>query len=715
MATEAVFGVASPHGSRHARIGTGQSWQSWQSRQRKVHGASEIAALRKYRWAVATLRELQRSFTSELCDAVAELMRLVVWRDEMGRKVLCNFCTKLHQAHFANRLFCIFYCSKLMADPAGADGSIYCFLEAKGAPLVALLHFAMWQALFGKKTPDNEHTIQVRFTPGWNSASIEQRSMQMPSKWTEDTEEWLNVSSMAWHGIIRTIEEALYCEETKAIQKKIRCRGCVIILSLIGLVLGFMCGFLMSFLGCLDGDAGVCATGLTFAVIFVISLVSLVASFLSMNCLLPAYARLVLDKLEPQMPQLQAANPNMRLDLMNINLQGAAQFDLRVRLKSRKECEEQRTNEKPISERLPDAEAQAGDVCTRQPLGGFAKRLDPKVNEFYLMHGTSPDGALGITDGNGAYFAECSSKADEYSSAGEGIYEGVYAMLLCRVACGQMLRMLRPDPQMVEHAIGKVASAVLGDREASVGTYREFVVFDASQIYPEYVEISGVNIGRMIFKLYDNICPKTAENFRCLCNGERGTGLITKMPLNFQGSKFHRVIPGFMAQAQSMELLVYLGVQYHYLVPEWMKTASDAEKRGVIKLARIAEPKLLKTIGRPRSDAFEPMLKEHPWFHKRGNPVLEQRVDVIEKFPVDASEYQVPSWMNDDLYEAEQIPKPGGCILKLKDSINIMRQKNWTRNQGTYQMFSGSFDGATTTGSCYTREAIGLAPMTQPE
>mmetsp|Transcript_34878 Transcript_34878/g.43038 ORF Transcript_34878/g.43038 Transcript_34878/m.43038 type:complete len:182 (-) Transcript_34878:173-718(-) len=148
--------------------------------------------------------------------------------------------------------------------------------------------------------------------------------------------------------------------------------------------------------------------------------------------------------------------------------------------------------------------------------------------------------------------------------------------------------------------------------------------------------------------------------------------------------------------------------RYHYLVPEWMKTASDAEKRGVIKLARIAEPKLLKSIGRPRMDAFEPYLKEHPWFHKRGNPVVEPRVDVIEKFPVDPSEYQVPSWMNDDLYEAEQIPKPGGCILKLKDSIGIMRQKNWTRNQGTYHMFSGSFDGTTTTGSCYTREALGL-------
>ena len=80
----------------------------------------------------------------------------------------------------------------------------------------------MWQFLFGKKTAENEHSIQVRFAPGWTAAFIEQSSMQMPPKWTSDTEEWLNVSSMAWHGIIRTIEEALYCEETKAIQKKIR-------------------------------------------------------------------------------------------------------------------------------------------------------------------------------------------------------------------------------------------------------------------------------------------------------------------------------------------------------------------------------------------------------------------------------------------------------------------------------------------------------------
>lgn len=81
---------------------------------------------------------------------------------------------------------------------------------------------AMWAALFGPKKPENEHSIQVKFVPGWTAGFIEQRSMQMPSKWTSDTEEWENVSSLAWQGIIRSIEEALYCPETEVIQSKIR-------------------------------------------------------------------------------------------------------------------------------------------------------------------------------------------------------------------------------------------------------------------------------------------------------------------------------------------------------------------------------------------------------------------------------------------------------------------------------------------------------------
>eukprot|EP00929_Paragymnodinium_shiwhaense_P118441 TRINITY_DN90365_c0_g1_i1.p1 TRINITY_DN90365_c0_g1~~TRINITY_DN90365_c0_g1_i1.p1 ORF type:complete len:232 (-),score=88.41 TRINITY_DN90365_c0_g1_i1:22-717(-) len=68
------------------------------------------------------------------------------------------------------------------------------------------------------------------------------------------------------------------------------------------------------------------------------------------------------------------------------------------------------------------------------------------------------------------------------------------------------------------------------------------------------IEIGGVNIGRLIFKLYGNICPKTVENFRSLCTGERGIGMMTKLPLAYRGSKFHRVIPGFMCQCGDFEL-----------------------------------------------------------------------------------------------------------------------------------------------------------------
>merc|ERR1719232_2568335 len=53
--------------------------------------------------------------------------------------------------------------------------------------------------------------------------------------------------------------------------------------------------------------------------------------------------------------------------------------------------------------------------------------------------------------------------------------------------------------------------------------------------------------GRVEIELFANICPKTAENFRCLCTGEKGLGRSGK-PLHFKGSSFHRVIPDFMCQ-----------------------------------------------------------------------------------------------------------------------------------------------------------------------
>ncbi|OQS01583.1 peptidyl-prolyl cis-trans isomerase [Achlya hypogyna] len=74
--------------------------------------------------------------------------------------------------------------------------------------------------------------------------------------------------------------------------------------------------------------------------------------------------------------------------------------------------------------------------------------------------------------------------------------------------------------------------------EASVPTNPK-VFFD--------ITIGDVPSGRISMELFANIVPKTAENFRALCTGEKGAA-STGQPLHYKGCSFHRVISNFMLQ-----------------------------------------------------------------------------------------------------------------------------------------------------------------------
>ena len=162
------------------------------------------------------------------------------------------------------------------------------------------------------------------------------------------------------------------------------------------------------------------------------------------------------------------------------------------------------------SHRCTNLEKIGGEAISQVFVDGLElmEGLDAEVNEVSAWHGTSPHRAFAIAwngfqiqgmskgrmYGAGSYFSECSSKSDEYSQDdGDGIHQGLHCLLLCRVVMGEALHMTTGGEEV--HGVIQAAldsgmyDSVLGDRQASVGTYREFVVYEDFMALPQYIVI----------------------------------------------------------------------------------------------------------------------------------------------------------------------------------------------------------------------------------
>lgn len=200
----------------------------------------------------------------------------------------------------------------------------------------------------------------------------------------------------------------------------------------------------------------------------------------------------------PDMPGVRGLPTGFRVQQVIRNedaLMWAKYVTKRSEIRDRRRGETMRTFEPPL---LTTA------VVRKHP--ELFGQLDVEHNEGWLMHGTPVTSAMEILNndfnvdfagsasgtmyGRGVYLCESSTKADEYSRDYPATdLEETFAMIICRVMLGKYYYTTERDHEAGSKVLKGHFDSTLGDRTKSAGTFREFVTYKDSQVYPEYLVI----------------------------------------------------------------------------------------------------------------------------------------------------------------------------------------------------------------------------------